>query len=312
MSFLNSIVDKVYVINLKKDTKKLKSVTKELDDQHIVFERFDGIDGSSMKSDSRLTQSCNSYCGYGIKGCALSHRTIWENALKKGYEAIAIFEDDIVFNEKFNTTLQLNYYSIPNDFDIIYLGSAFDCGDTSTYNTIRENLNSIKNQRINKDLLKVSGCGGTYAYIISKKCMERFVKEQINFHIDQQIVKIIKKNKLKAYAFQPVIIEPYIHESNLNSSFPPILNFILSYVKLTNQKNAISLNWLINETAYQYGKLKLCFLMLAIFLICFLVPIKYYYTLYIWLIIEFLASFDFNNTLIYGIIISIPFFIKQY
>lgn len=312
MSFLNTVVDKVYVINLKKDKAKLKSLTKELNDQHIVFERFDAIDGSSINNDSRITSFCNSYCSNGIKGCALSHRTIWENALKKGYETVAILEDDIRFNNNFNTILQLNYYSIPNDFDIIYLGSAFQCGDTSIYNRFLESILNINNKKINENILKVSGCAGTYAYIISKKCMEKFVKEKINFHIDQEMLNHIRKLNLKTYAFQPVIVETYVHGSNLNSSFPPLLNSILSSIKLTNQNNAIPLNWLINETAYQYGKLKLCFLTLAIFLICLLVPLKYYYILYIWLILEFLASFDFTNSLFYGIIISIPFFIKSY
>ena len=311
MSFLNSIVDKVYVINLKKDSEKLKSVSKELEGQHIVFERFDAINGSTIGSDTRLTKTCNSYCGYGIKGCALSHMTIWENALKKGYEAIAVLEDDVIFNNNFNTTLQLNYHSIPNDFDIIFLGSSFQCGDTSMYNKLLESTLNINNTRINENILKVSGCCGIYAYIISKKCMERFVKEKIDYHIDQDMIKHIRKYNLKAYAFQPTIVETSIKDSNLTSRFPPLLNYTLSFIKLTNQNNPITLDWALNETLYQYGKIKLCFLMLAVFLACFLVPLKYYYVVYLWLTLEFLASFDFTNTFIYIIIISVPFFIKH-
>jgi GR25 family glycosyltransferase involved in LPS biosynthesis len=312
MSFLNSIVDKVYVINLEKDSEKLNSVTNELNYQHIVFERFDAINGKSIKHDSRFTEFCNNYCGYGIKGCALSHRTIWEESLKNNYEYIAVFEDDIIFNKDFNTNLQLNYYTIPNDFDIIYLGSAFNCGDTSLYNTINEKVQGIHNTRINEKILKVHGCGGSYAYIISRKCIEKILKEKISFHIDTNFVDYIKKYNLKAYAFQPVLIEATTENSNLNSTYPPLLNSLISNIKLTNQNNPITLNWLINETAYQYKNIKICFLMLVVFLISFCIPLKYYYTLYIWLILEFLASFDIKNTFIYGILISIPFFIKTY
>lgn len=312
MSFLNSIVDKVYVINLKKDSKKLESVTKELNKQDIVFERFDAIDGNTIKNDSRITSFCNSFCPNGVKGCALSHRTIWENALKEGYETVAILEDDIIFNENFNTTLQLNYHSIPNDFDIIFLGSAFQCGDTSIYNKFLESVLNINNKKINENILKVSGCAGIYAYIISKKCMEEFVKEKINFHIDQEMLSHIRKLNLKTYAFQPTIIETYIENSNLSSNFPLLLNSLLSNIKLTNQNKSITLSWGLSEANYQIGKFKLTYLLGIIFILCLVIPLKYYYILYIWLILEFIASFDFTNSLFYGIIISIPFFIKSY
>lgn len=310
MSFLNSIVDKVYVINLKKDNEKMKSVTKELGNQHIVFERFDAIDGNTVKDDDRITKVCNKFCYNGLKGCALSHRTIWEKALEKRYEHIAIFEDDILFHKDFNNILQLNYYNIPNDFDIVYLGAMFDCGDTSNYNRINEKINNINNTKINEHILKVHGCGGFYGYIISKKCIEKILNEKISFHIDTNMKTYIKKYNLKAYAFNPVLVEQNIANSNLSFKFPPILNLIISNVKITNQTHPIPLSWLINECGYKYKSINYTSLMLFVFLACFLVPIKYYYTLYIWLLLELLASFDFTNTLVYGILISIVFFIK--
>ena len=310
MSFLNSIVDKVYVINLDKDIKKLDSVTKELREQHIVFERFNAIDGNTIKDDDRITKICNKFCYNGIKGCALSHRTIWEKALENRYEHTAIFEDDVLFNKDFNTNLQLNYYNIPNDFDILYLGTMFDCGDTSIYNRINEKIKNIHNTRINEHILKVNGCGGFYGYIISKKCIEKILNEKISFHIDTNMISYIKKYNLKAYAFNPVLVEQNIENSNLSFKFPPLLNYLLSIIKITNQENPIPLSWLINECGYKYKIINYTSLMLFVFLACFLVPLKYYYILYIWLLLEFLASFDFTNTLKYGIIISAVFFIK--
>lgn len=310
MSFLNSIVDKVYVINLEKDIKKLESIRKVLEEQHIVFERFNAIDGNTVEDDTRITKFCNKFCYNGIKGCALSHRTIWEKSLENRYEHIAVFEDDVLFNKDFNTNLQLNYYNIPNDFDIIYLGAAFDCGDTSLYNRINEKVRGIHNIKINEHILKVNGCGGFYGYIISKKCIEKILNEKISFHIDTNLTSYINKYNLKAYAFHPVLVETNVNNSNLSFKFPPLLNHLLSNVKITNQENPIPLSWLINECGYKYKIINYTSLMLFVFLACFLVPLKYYYTLYGWLLLEFLASFDFTNTLLYGIIISTVFFIK--
>jgi glycosyl transferase family 25 len=310
MSFLNSIVDKVYVINLKKDNEKLKSVSNELSEQHIVFERFDAIDGNTVKDDERISKICNKFCYNVIKGCALSHRTIWEKALEKRYEHTAIFEDDVLFHKDFNNILQLNYYNIPNDFDIVYLGAMFDCGDTSIYNKINEKIKNIHNTKINEHILKVNGCGGFYGYIISKKCIEKILNEKISFHIDTNMTTYIKKYNLKAYAFNPVLVEQNIVNSNLSFKFPHILNSLRSNVKITNHDQPQTFSWLINECGYKYKSINYTSLMLFVFLACFLVPLKYYYTLYIWLLLELLASFDFTNTLIYGILISIVFFIK--
>ena len=310
MSFLNSIVDKVYVINLEKDINKLKSVTKEFEEQHIVFERFNAIDGNNVDDDARITKFCNKFCYDGLKGCALSHRTIWEKALENRYEHIAVFEDDVLFNKDFNTNLQLNYYNIPNDFDILYLGAAFNCGDTSFYNKINEKVHGIVNTKINDHILKVNGCGGFYGYIISKKCIEKILNEKISFHIDTNLTSYIKKYNLKAYAFHPVLVETNVNNSNLSFKFPVLLNSVLSTIQITNQDHPIPLSWLVNECGYKYKSVNYTSLMLFVFLASFLVPLKYYYMLYIWLLVEFLASFDFTNTLVYGILMSIVFFIQ--
>lgn len=312
MSFLNRIVDKVYVVNLKKDTKKMDAAKKELDDQHIVYERFDAVLGKKVKNDPRITKECNDYCADGIKGCALSHITIWENALKHNYESIAVFEDDVIFNKDFNTVLQLTYKNVPTDFDILYLGASLDCGDTSTYNKFNEYYNNIHNEKISENILKVKGCAGTYGYIISKNGMKAMKDELVTMHVDINIREWVRKHNLKAYAFHPVIVTQDVASSGLSSSYPPLLNTVLSKIEITDQPHNHTLSWILNECGYQYGKIKIreCGLMKYIFILAFLVPLKYYYILYIWLLIEFLASFDIKYSLVYIIIISVPYFIK--
>jgi len=310
MSFLNRIVDKVYVINLKKDTEKMENAKKEFENQHIVYERFDAVLGKEVKSDPRITSTCNTYCADGIKGCALSHKTIWENALKNSYESVAIFEDDVLFNNDFNTVLQLNYKDVPTDFDILYLGASLDCGDKSTYNRFNEYINGIRNERLTDNLLKVNGCAGTYGYIVSKKGMQAIKDELVTMHIDMNIREWTAKHNLKVYAFHPVIVTQDVTNSGLSSSFPPVLNSLLSQIDITDQPHNHTLSWILNECGYQYFGIKECSLMKFIFILAFFVPLKYYYIVYIWLLIEFVASFNFTYSLVYGLIISIPYFIK--
>jgi GR25 family glycosyltransferase involved in LPS biosynthesis len=306
MSYLNNIVDKVYVINLDKDKERLESVTTQLNSEKIKFERFPAINGSTIQKDSRLTEFCNSFCTNGVKGCALSHRTIWENLVKNEYEAVCIFEDDVILNEDFNNHLQLLWGSIPNDYDIVYLGNHFYCGDTSTYNQFTTKLFNVKNTEHSVGVLKVAGCGGFHGYIISKKGALKLLKSQTNFHIDIDIMQ----QGLDAYAFHPVLVESGDNKSNLSSNFPPIISSLLSKIPVTNQKCHKSLTFILNENLIQVGTIPINALMIIIFVIGLLFPINYYYMLFIWLLIEFLFSFDITNALIYLIIVSSPFLIK--
>ena len=51
MSNIDSFVDKVYVINMKKDRERLQEITKKCSKNNIVFERFEGINPSSLDKD---------------------------------------------------------------------------------------------------------------------------------------------------------------------------------------------------------------------------------------------------------------------
>jgi GR25 family glycosyltransferase involved in LPS biosynthesis len=306
MSYLNNIVDKVYVINLDKDKERLESIRNQLNEQHIVFERFSAIDGSKIQKDSQFTEFCNNFCTNGTKGCALSHRTLYQSMINKDYESICIFEDDAILNKDFNEHLQLLVGSIPSDYDIIYLGNHFYCGDISAYNQFTTKLFNVKTSEYNTGVLKVAGCGGFHGYIISKKGAQKILNSKTNFHIDIDIMQL----NLNAYAFHPVLVESGDNKSNLSSDFPPLLNSVLTKIPVTHQVNHKSLSFIFSENLIQIGYLQINALMVGILIIGLLFPINYYYMLFIWLIIEFLVSFDTTNTIIYFNILSIPFIIK--
>jgi len=311
MSFTNKIVDKVYVINLEKDKERLRSISSQLKEQHIEFERFNGIDGSTIEEDPRITELCNKACPNGIKGCALSHKTIWESMIENKYEHLLILEDDAILNSNMDVELQLLWANVPNDFDILYLGSTFYCGDTSIYNKIVSSFGGHKLENVSDGILKTQGCGGLYGYIVSLKGAKELVKDPIPFHVDDFIGDQIKEKHLNSYAFHPVLVEANNKKSNLSESYPPLLSSLLSNIPLTNQKNNQSLNWLLKESFTQIGLIPICSLMIIIFFLCFLIPIDYYFIIYIWILFEFFASGSLRYTIFYIFLISIPYLIKK-
>jgi len=154
----------------------------------------------------------------------------------------------------------------------------------------------------------VEGCAGLHGYIISQNCIQKIINEKVNFHIDSNLMDWIHKYNLKAYAFNPSIVKQNVDNSNLSNKYPYVLNSIIHNIPVTND---IKLDWLLNEVGYQYGFIKLCSLMLFVAIICFFIPLKYYYLVYLWLLLEFLFSFHLVDTLVYTIIVSAVFFIKN-
>jgi glycosyl transferase family 25 len=305
MSFTNHVVDEVVVINLKKDTQKLESITKQLEKQNIVFERFDAINGKTLDNKDEFTPFCNNFCSSGLKGCALSHYNVWKNCITKGYDSIMVLEDDAIFIDNFDEKFQSIYNSIPKDYDIIYLGSLFYCDPTQTFNR----LWGYKNTKINENVLQVEGCAGTHAYIITRKCIEKIINEKLYFHIDSNLMDFVKKYNLTVYAVTPMLIKQDQNNSNISSKDPILLNNIFNKIPLTNDT---SLGWYINETGFNIGSVSICSLMFIILLFGFLIPLRYYFILYIWLSIEYIYSKNLKSTFVYGTILSIPFFIKYY
>ena len=102
MAFVNRVCDKVFVINLEKDKEKLRSFDSIMNTNHIKYERFNAILGSKVDKDNRLTDYCNTFCTDGMKGCALSHRSIWELMVQNNYKNVLIFEDDSIIDKNFD------------------------------------------------------------------------------------------------------------------------------------------------------------------------------------------------------------------
>ena len=108
MAFINRVCDKVFVINLDKDKGRLNAFDKCMELNSIKYERLPAVDGSKVKNDPRLTDFCNMFCTNGIKGCALSHRTIWEKMVENNYKNVLVFEDDAVVDKEFDKTKSFN------------------------------------------------------------------------------------------------------------------------------------------------------------------------------------------------------------
>ena len=93
MAFINKVCDKVFVINMEKDTERLKAFDSHMKTNGIIYDRFNAINGSTIQRHNRLTEYCNTFCPNSTKGCALSHSGIWDLMITHRYKNVFIFSN---------------------------------------------------------------------------------------------------------------------------------------------------------------------------------------------------------------------------
>ena len=311
MSYLNGVVDRVYVINLDKDTERMKSIDRQFKAAGIQYTRISAIEGSKVKHTNKLTEYCLQYCTDGMKGCALSHRLIWDDMVSAGYSKVAVFEDDAIISETFQDELKVAWSQLPKDFDICYTGCSFQCGDSHPTPKIINALSGNTPERYDKNIMSVAGSFGTHGYIISKKCATLFQNLTINGHIDSEIGAWIKKFNLKAYSIDPLIVKTAVPEygtgTNLSESFPPMLNYLLFNIPISD---TYTLDWGLSENFMKLGPYNINALLIICTIITLLIPLQYAYILAIWLLVEFFASRDLKNTGKFAVFMGIAWAIK--
>jgi GR25 family glycosyltransferase involved in LPS biosynthesis len=310
MAFINRVCDKVFVINLEEQKDRLTKFDTIMKSQDIKYERFNAVKGSTILKDERLTEYCNTYCTDGMKGCALSHRSIWEYMVENDLQNVFIFEDDAEIDENFARNFQHVWNHLPKDYDIIYFGCLFGCGDDSLINNVVKKIAGIDTEEINEFIHTSKGSVGTHALMISLKGAKKFVNKPINFHIDTQLLSWIKTYDYKAYSVNTNMVESSQDNSTLSDSYPTLLNSVLKRVPLNNLKIPSTLDWAVNENFIKFGYFNINLLIILLIILVLVLPIKYFIFIILWLIVEFLASFDTKNTVRYLVLLGIPMGIK--
>lgn len=190
---------KIYVINLKHRSEKLKIFFENLPDcidrKNIdVFEAIDGNQYSIPKWFGSIQR-----CTHGRYGCYMSHLKILENIT----ETTLIFEDDVIFKDNFcEKFIKAQNYCNSIDYDIFYLGGG----------------NMMKPTKIHDDLYRCVRTQRTHAYIIKDKSAANKIIKYIsdpniwkkylhtfNYHIDQLYGKLQLDQKINAYTIMPFI-----------------------------------------------------------------------------------------------------------
>ena len=223
---VNQMFDKYYkfddklrikCINLVRRNDRKKRVEQSLmnvglKDQCDFFEAVDGQLLQPTDELKKLFAGNDFHSLKGVIGCALSHKTLWEQLLVDPvYDKYLILEDDIKFVNGFQYKLnflmdQSKDLKFVEGYDVMYLG----CHVRNIYaNKYNEKVKDVKFMKIMEYDTAIT-IGGLFGYVITKSGAQKFLKyieeNGIKHGIDYLMFRYDKEMDLKHYEVLPHII----------------------------------------------------------------------------------------------------------
>jgi GR25 family glycosyltransferase involved in LPS biosynthesis len=131
--------------------------------------------------------------GRGAWGCYKSHFQILEKCYNEGVESYLVFEDDAVFRNGFDGELTAFMESVPQDWEMIYLGGQL----------LHEVANPPK--RVNEHCFVPYNVNRTHAFAVHKRGYDKLYQHlsatpfAAHEHIDHHLGRLHESGRLKVY-----------------------------------------------------------------------------------------------------------------
>lgn len=158
-----------YVISLPKRQDRRKEVQEQFAKAGLKYTLIDAIDGTTIQYPETWK------AGAGAWGCRLSHMMVLDQAIHKGHNCIAVYEDDVSLCKDFNTKLNdllREVTALDPEWDAVMIGGQHTEAPVETSN---------------KNIVKCLNCHRTHAYIIRGEYIKKLYDAWANDlqdHID--------------------------------------------------------------------------------------------------------------------------------
>ena len=200
---------KIYVINLKRDAKRLENIKNELNKQNIYeFEIIQGIDGKKIKNyqlnkliskNNKFINPQNTNMNASEVCCSLSHIKVYKKFVETSYNYALVIEDDAIFIRNFTEDLQkLIIKNFKYDKQIFFISELWEF--------FKKPLDKIKNFEV----VNVANVVFGHSYFINKNAAKSLIS--FNYPVKTMpdnfmIFKIYCRIKLTG-------LNPYLTEQN--------------------------------------------------------------------------------------------------
>ena len=202
---------RTFVLTVRRPIKRFDETTNHLNEIGIKWERFDGMDNTICKLlpvETFDIDRAGDKIGPKHIAATLTHILLWQTMKYQPDESFVALEFDVRFVEDWQKQFDDAMSVLPEDWDLIYLGSCC-CKGRNTYGVFRED-GSVSNLYD----VRYPLCG--HAIMYRKKCLETLltIHQKINMPLDIAMFNL-SLPKLRCYTILPPICTQF------NTLMPP-------------------------------------------------------------------------------------------
>mgnify|MGYP000916849277 CR=1 FL=1 len=200
----------IYVIHYTPLKERKIIIEKQLNQNSLNYNFIEEFDKENLSFKDLKIFDTNkvklSMCSNIIK-----HIQAYKKIMNSNYKFNLIFEDDVILNEYFNETLYKGLKQLPNNYDMLFIGSGANLHIPKSM--------IIPNKLIYKKSIEPTSWGGngatrcTDSYLVSKKCAKKLIKyvsklreNNIKRPSDFWLNEVIRDLKLEIYWLEPTIV----------------------------------------------------------------------------------------------------------
>jgi len=232
---INQYFDKIYLLNLQKRSDRLQPSKTRLDSLDIQYETFFGCDGSVINHLFNKLEN-GYFTNPNYLGCAISHLSIYQDAIHHGYDKILILEDDNLIHSEIHNIF--NTIEIPEWNDLFYLGY-IPLTDDCTMWDYRFGIQG--HNMLNDHIFRCTNLWGLFSYGIKRNLMVEMIETyntSFPMEIDRFFVNTIQpRNGSIAIAPQLFCCDDNIYSDNLG--YAPMLSTKSIDSRFANKNNYI-------------------------------------------------------------------------
>ena len=162
----------IYVINLDKRHQRWERTKKNFNDQGLFPNRVSAINGWNIPIEDQVLLADNSsqLLSGGALGCLLTHISVYQDAVNRGFETVWICEDDVEFKGKAEEIPDLikKLTALDPDWDLFYTDYSTKGLDIQNYRPQQAPYNAC-NKSVSEEFMKMHGRFNLHSVIFSKK-----------------------------------------------------------------------------------------------------------------------------------------------
>jgi glycosyl transferase family 25 len=206
---------KIYILHYKKLIERKEHIKKELNKHFLTYQFYEKYDKEELTKEdlslfsTRLRDS--------EKSLLCKHIYVYREMIQNNDDYILMFEDDVVLDENFNQKLNTYLKELPNDWDMLFIGSG--CNLHIPKNEIKKDVFIYKKSHKNGS----TRC--TDSYLIRKKCAQNIINiinNTKNYHIskpaDWWLNDMLRNIDANVYWCEPTIVKQGTQNNIFKSS----------------------------------------------------------------------------------------------